>query len=174
MSIQQQIETCEMHGQMVRLRPIWPTVPENRLIYMTRRFLDELENWKNENEYRAEKLLAELDDYMAGEFITVGDGKSNRGFLKRLDPHSDEVWEVRSMEPKPSLRIFCRFVMPDVLLATHMERRTDLKGYGSSEFANAILTCKAEWRKCFVNWPPHSGETIHDYITENVGFDNNR
>jgi hypothetical protein len=43
-----------------------------------------------------------------------------------------------------------------------------LGGFDSPEFKSAIRYTKACWRQLFNTWPPFSGSTVNDYITENV------
>ena len=118
--------------------------------------------------FRIGQLQRDFDRFSANGLITVGYGKDKSCFMKLLDPKEDEVWEIRSRDPKPSLRVFGRFVAKDVFLATHKAWREDLGAYGSEEWAREIWRCKAVWRQLFPTYPPHSGVNIYDYISRNV------
>jgi hypothetical protein len=93
-------------------------------------------------------------------------GYVNRQFLKRLTK-VHEVWTLRSVRPKPSLRVFGRFAEPDVFIATHIVERSELGEKDSEGYRREILRCKSKWSQLFTS-PPHSGKSYNDYITENA------
>jgi hypothetical protein len=88
--------------------------------------------------------------------------------MARLFPGVDEVWEIRSRDPKPGLRIFGRFAERNVFVALNWSDRTSLGPQGSREWATAIRTCKAEWRKLFATYEPISGMPLDDYAPISV------
>ena len=66
--------------------------------------------------------------------------------IKQLKPEKFEHWALRSRKPKPSLRVFGRFAMPDVFVGTHVVVRSDLGGMWSSEFEHEKLVCEDHWK----------------------------
>lgn len=121
--------------------------------------------WKDaDEEIRWSRLRADLDSFVEGRLIVVG----RNGYMKLLDPRREEVWEIRSRSPKPSLRLFGRFAARDVFVALTWSARAPLAGKGSLPWRDAIRACKAEWRKLFPTYQPLSGSDIHDYIADEV------
>ena len=83
--------------------------------------------------------------------------------LRLLDPGVDEVWEIRSKQ-HPQMRIFGRFWNADVFIALLWAYRKDLGDPPWIQCAD----CRSEWERFFEKRLPHTGSTIHDYITENA------
>jgi hypothetical protein len=123
---------------------------------------------------RCARLRGDLENFITAEFITVclKPFKARDEQIGRLD--ADEVWDLRSQEPKPGLRILFRFAEKDVLVAfTCLPRsvpvpwllRLPLLGQESREWRNAILECKREWNLLFPAYQPLKGSTVDDYLT---------
>lgn len=125
-------------------------------------------------------VRANLENFVSGEPIKVcwepfeADDKHQMG---RLDPVRDGVWDYRHVDPKPGLRIFCRFAEKDVLIALTCSPRSipvswlprlPLGIWNSREWKLAIRECKAEWNKLFPTYPPLIGESVDDYLTNAV------
>src|SRR3546814_10217702 len=146
-------------GRLVQVEPLLPE-SRQRVICATRGLHDEIEAGAVEKSgslaHRVGQLRYDFDHFSTGGPITVGYGSERTCMLKRLEPQSEEVWELRRRAPKPALRVFGRFAAPDVFIAPHMVRRDDLGGWGSLEWAAEIRTCKAIWRQLFHTFPPPS------------------
>jgi len=142
----------------------------SRLIYAAPQLQMELkEAWSEAGvQDRIGRLMADFDHFSTGGLITVSTGSERHAYMKQLDKLSEEVWEIRSRDPKPSLRIFGRFTEADVFIGTHMCTRPYLGYPGSKEWRDEFERCKSEWRKLFQGYEPLSGEKINDYISENV------
>src|SRR3546814_17331830 len=111
--------------------------------------------------HRVGQLRYDFDHFSTGGPITVGYGSEGTCMLKRLEPQSEEVWELRSRAPKPALRVFGRFAETDAFLAPHMVRSDDLGGRGALEWAAAIRTWMASWAQLCHPFPPPSGKNPH-------------
>src|SRR5262249_52964680 len=90
--------------------------------------------------------------------------------MKLLDPASDEVWEMRSRDPEPQVRVFGRFVATNELVLTHAAYRDDLGDPSLSKFDGnrwpaEIQRCRTIWDRLFQGESPHSGSDLHDYIS---------
>jgi hypothetical protein len=88
--------------------------------------------------------------------------------MAQLDSVQDEVWEIRSRDPKPGIRVFGRFAETDLFVALTWWWRSDLKGPKSKQWRNAREGCKAEWQKLFPAYPAKSGTQINDYISAKI------
>ncbi|HYE70109.1 MAG TPA: hypothetical protein VD932_01125 [Aquabacterium sp.] len=118
---------------------------------------------------RMARLVRDLDRFSNGDRLGVvlDDRFENSCFMKRLSPSTDEIWEIRSRDPQPGLRIFGRFAEQDVFVAVNMAIRKELDWEREKE------VCESKWQLLFPSHPPISGASINDYISENV-FDPSR
>lgn len=150
--------------------PRMPNAPHPRVLYAAPTLHEAMEGpWSDEAvEYRMGKLRADLDHFSTGRLITVSSGSEKHAYMKLLDDADEEVWEIRSRDPKPSLRVFGRFADTDVFVATHFHDRVSLGEPGSRAWRDEFVRCKAEWRKLFPTYEPKRGLSINDYISENV------
>jgi hypothetical protein len=86
-------------------------------------------------------------------------------YLFWLTPRGDQVWEIRSVEEVPSLRVLGRFAAPDVFVSLTIEERAELEGWNSLQWKRAIRTCAQRWGTIFPAHPPHSGEQASDFFS---------
>jgi len=89
-------------------------------------------------------------------------------YLGRLHPARDEVWDIRSSDPPPGLRVFGRFGNTDIFVGLSWEERLPLGSKDSPDWKRLILQCKTDWRNLFPAHNAISGDDIHDYISTNV------
>lgn len=160
MSIRDEIHARQQEGRLFVLNPIAPGSSPRRAMFVTVSLNQMLEGpWDSrDDEIRFSRLRADLDHYVEGGFI---DPK----YLTRLRPKREEVWEIRSPRPSPSIRVFGRFALRDVFIATHYEVRPPLRGFGSRQWRDAIERCKTEWRNLFPSYQPFSGSQINEYVS---------
>ena len=121
-------------------------------------------------EERCGRLRADFDYFMEGSLLPVAEKpfKGKTSYMKRLEDHSDQVWEIRSRDPEPGLRIFGQFADKDVFVALTWHMRADLLGPKSREWRDAILECKTEWRNLFPAYQPKTGGNLRDYVSNIV------
>jgi len=170
MSIYDELIYRVNEGRLFRLLPELPRIGLVRQTFISQEIRNLCEGpWHSAAwEARCGSLRADLDRFIGGDVIPVA-AKPYRGktsYLKRLDPDSDEVWEIRSRDPKPGIRVFGRFARKDVFVALTWEEREPLLGPGSREWRDARVACKTEWTKLFPAYEPiSSGANFHDYLS---------
>ena len=113
---------------------------------------------------RWSNLRADIDHFVSGGYV-------NAKFLKPLSPVRHGVWTLRSVRPRPGLRVFGRFAAPDVFVATHVHERRLLEAKGSQEWEFAKLECEEEWRRLFGDRRPFIAARYTEYITDNAARD---
>jgi len=86
-------------------------------------------------------------------------------FMARLDPPSDEVWEIRIYDTKPQLRFFGRFAKRDIFVVL-IGPLPKWKLVG--RYKQIMRRCIAEWRQLFSYEPVKKGDDIHAYLSKNV------
>lgn len=154
---------------MVRFwRPILPG-RHIRMLYVAEDLFLEI-NSGGSDAYRMGQLQRDFDVFCQGPLITVGYGRESTCFMKPLEPIEDEVWEIRSRDPEPQVRVFGRFLLPDTFIATNAEFRDQLGEPGRSKWDGnnwpaEILRCKRRWEVFLPAQKPFSGDSVHEYIT---------
>ncbi len=158
-------------GALELVEPKTVRVAQIRPIYMTREVHDRVFGPAAEDAARMGFLEADLVRFISGDEITVARGKEESCNLKPLSPPEGEVWEIRSRDPKPSIRVFGRFADQDVFIATNLEYRKVLDHIRSRKWKEEILRCKAIWKRLFPYLDPHSGDSLSDYISNAIDLD---
>lgn len=113
---------------------------------------------------RWEKLEADISFFVEGGLI-------NRSLIKQLKPKKYEHWTLRSVRPRPSIRVFGRFGSPDLFIGTHAIERHALGGIWSLEWEIEKLVCEGHWKAAVGDAGPFKGIAYTDYITENASED---
>ena len=121
-------------------------------------------------EHRCGKLWEDFDRFVEGRLIAVAlDSpykKPKNTYLSRMDPTGNEVWQIRSRDPKPAIRVFGRFAYRDCFVGFSWSYRNKLGGSGSTEFRKEIRTCLASWRHIFPSYNAFTGDSVNEYISE--------
>jgi len=123
----------------------------------------------------AGQLRAWIDNFTCGGRITVGSGANRNVDLKILNPPDDEVWELRKRD-HPSTRVFGRFAMKDVFIATNLRTAQELFAlkWPSGDrvtwpvWREEIRRCKSIWRSLFLDYQPVSGGQLDDYLSNAI------
>jgi hypothetical protein len=176
MSIKDDIEGSLSNGRLIRLKQSFPGLIERRKIYASLELALLLKGpWSDTVwEKRWGRAVQQLDEFIDGlrsdPRITVRSAprKKSTCFMSRLDPETDEIWEIRCRDPKPGLRIFGSFVGKDefvALLALPHECLRD-----DQDWDALIERYKGEWHRHFA-FQPFRGVYPHDYISDAVVFD---
>lgn len=116
-------------------------------------------------------LRAHLDRFSQGAVIPVAARPFKKGataYMRQLYRWREEVWEIRSREAKPGIRVLGRFAETDVFVALTWHKRPDLHGPESREWRNAIEGCKTEWRNLFPAYDPKTGDPSSVYPTDYI------
>jgi hypothetical protein len=113
------------------------------------------------------KIIDRWESLKADMAHFVEEGLVTWKFMKWLDPKKYEIWELVSKRPRPSLRVFGRFALPDVFVATHVAQRNLLGGKWSLEFELEKLKTEEIWNGLTAE-PPFVAEEYEKYITVNA------
>lgn len=129
---------------------------------------------------RCARLRADLESFLSGDPITVCwepfKGKQYHK-LGRLHPVHDGVWDMRSIDPSPGLRVLFFLAEKDVMIALRCcprsipvpwLHRALLGAWDSGEWRKAINECKAEWIRLFPNCRPLVRSTIDECLSNAV------
>lgn len=173
MSIDSILSDCVADGRLVEVRSMLGG-HRQRLVFAPPIVLRDLDpdTAQDVEAENAGQLRAWIDGFTKGRRVTVGSDKNRYVDIKILNPRADEVWEVRKRD-EPSTRIFGRFAMKDVFIATNIRTTRDLfslqwvtEGYIRwPVWRHEIRRCKAVWRSLFLTYDPVSGGDLDDYLS---------
>lgn len=177
MSIHGVLCECLEDKRVVHVTP--PFGPQIRHVYATAEVFRQLDAATADPRFQGQagELRGWLDNFSRGRRIVVGDRDSKTADMKCLE-RSQGVWSIRKRKA-PSTRIFGHFIETDVFLALGVHLVTDLFdevwdirnwmrlkiGEFFPSWATEIRNCKAEWRKLFPTYQPHTAETLSGYLS---------
>jgi hypothetical protein len=157
-----------------------------RTILLSREMWDLLSSEMEEGESanRRSKLLATLQNIVAGRRLVVclepyAARKANIG---RLDPIEDSIFDIRCQD-KPAVRVFCRFLETNVVLAVTCRPRSKrlwwlswlpLGDRESKEWKRGVAAVKREWGRLFPTYEPVKGDNLHAYFSSNATLERTR
>ena len=172
MSIGDEITSRVEEGRLFHLPPLIQSQPVARTMLIGEALVDVVTPpWEQSSEgHRLSRLRADLDTFTEGRLISVAAApfkKPSSAYIARTYPPTDEIWDIRSRDPKPAIRVLGCFAETDVFIALAWEYRKPLGGPGSREWRDFIERCKAEWRKLFPAYGPHKGDDLRDYVSAN-------
>lgn len=160
MSIEDEIKLAKSSGRLSPVQPFPKWEGAHRVLLKSQTLQGQIDAGVVESLDRWVRLEADLVHFVVG-------GKMNSKLLTQLDPPKFEHWEFRSVRPRPSIRVFGRFALPDVFVATHAIERAKLKGKWDFTWEYEKLRCEDIWNEMFT-CPPFSGSHYTDYVTENA------
>lgn len=165
MSIRAVIQEWTTEGSLSLLQPALVSSPRVRWVFATAEVSSALLGpWETiRDEVRLSRARADIDTFINGTLMSarMPPSKSVSAQLALLDPAGDEVWEVRSRDPKPGVRIFGRFAEKDHLIALTRAFREDLQS--NDDWLRETERCKRQWKLFFPSYTPFTGSTVHDY-----------
>lgn len=120
-------------------------------------------------------LVQSLQNFVSGRRLVVcmEPFDARNAHVGRLGPIEDSVFDIRCQE-SPALRIFCRVVEKNVLLAVTCRPRSKelpwlnwlpLGDRHSKEWKLAVQTVSREWPKYFPAHGPICGDDLNDYFS---------
>jgi hypothetical protein len=150
MLISQQIEAAQRSGRLVRAQPIAAWEGQPRVVFMCQPIFNSLQAGRQSADEAERKCWAKVE---AAFSHFIGGGRITENLLKQLEDYKNEHWEFRCRKPRPSIRVFGRFAMPDVFVATHAVFRATLGGMWSPEFEHQKLVCEEYWTNAGLGEP---------------------
>ena len=165
-----------VNGKLLAVPPLAPGGRHPRVILATQELMVDLMATGAQTDPRiVAGLRADLDTFIRGDPITVGGPRHKHADFKPLARtkleigfSSHEVWEFRSVDPVPAVRVFGRFARRNVFVATHWHYREPLGDFGSLAWRREIRRCKHAWNNILGTRSPLHGGHVHDYISDPV------
>lgn len=141
--MQDAIVSAKTKGFLSPALPIVPWSGTVRALLMCNAVKDAITEGKGSTDAKIRQRWAALE---AAFSHFIEGGRIDRKFLKPLDPFKFEHWTLRNRSPRPSLRVFGRFALPDVFVATHVVPRNSLGAKWSKEYEHEKLVCEDHWK----------------------------
>lgn len=162
-----EIEVAKARRLLFPVTPSEAWIGKPRAFLMCKPLFDELENGRKDEDEKVRQRWAKLE---AAMIHFVENGRMTNRLLKQLDPPKFEHWELVNKKPRPSLRVFGRFALPDVFIGTHVKVRKGMGGKWSFQFEHEKLVCEDHYTNAGLSEafsdPPHF--EYGSYITENA------
>lgn len=166
MSIEGLINSWVQDGRLVALEPALPSEPNVRSVFASAEVRSALMGpWATTRiEVRLSSARADVDAFISGSpfGVRMPPSRSVKARLALLDDPSHEVWEIRTRDPKPGVRIFGRFAEGDCFVALTWAFREEVN---NDDWTREIERCKREWRTLFPTYNPLSGGDVDAYVT---------
>jgi len=167
MSVYEEIKYLCEAGRLVRFSPMLAVPKLRRTMYISQSIAELLvDSWiSKQQEFRWGYVLSDLAVFIRDPWITVAadSRRARKAYMARLQPDSNEVWDIRCRDPKPGIRLLGRFAEKNVFVALTWEERLPLRCYESNEWKAAINRCATEWNLHFWN-EPLRGNYPDDYL----------
>lgn len=160
MSIQTLIQWRLQEGRIHELIPMPRRAPRIRKMYVADRLHLALMEAKPTIEET--RRFAQLEADLA---VFVNSPTIDPKYLFGLWPPRDRVWEIRSVRPKPSIRVLGRFAAKDEFVAIHYVLREDLGGWNSREWKIEKQRAKTEWTNLFYPYDAVDEQDIHNLVS---------
>lgn len=178
MSIETEIGFLLNGGQLRELTPAMPGNSFTRAMLLSAEIFD-LVTTHTQNKDRARRcgqLRADFEAFALGNVINVclTPFRAGTAYMGRLDPPADGIFDIRSVDPSPALRVLGGFILRDTFVALtwaprsrklSWSKKKPLGARNSREWRAAIKRTKKQWRMLFPNNPPIPGGRIHDIIS---------
>lgn len=154
------------NGLLTPAKPIASWAGEPRAVLLCEPIRTEIANGSVSADEKERQCWAKVEAAFS-HFIEGGLVHDN--LVKQLLPPKFEHWEFKCRKPRPSIRVFGRFIMPDVFVATHAMPRNLLGGMYSEEFEHEKLVCEDHWNAAGLDAPFSDPEFRYEaYITTNA------
>lgn len=170
MSIRARLTEMEKAGDVDQWMPE-PGAEHRRYLFLSREVAEEMDpaTWTDKGlALRYAQLAADFDRYVSEEFLPVGMDpylKGKSAFLARIDPVETRAWSLRSMAPKPAIRVIGFFAEKDVLVLVLSELRKDLGGPGDHRWIWVREKAASWWNDNFAPERALSSEDGNDYVS---------
>lgn len=149
MSIHEMLRWKVNDGDLVSLIPRRPGAAPKRSMLLTQDLWELLNSPQGDDEIddRMGALKADLEVFADGQPL-------HPKYLFLLSPVRDAVWEIRSVRPKPSIRVLGLFAARDTFVATNWALRGPLGHFDAAKWRAAKRRALAVWRHLFGGCEP--------------------
>ena len=149
MSIEDEILDKHKRGMLFPILPKAAGAPIRRAMFVAEGLWNELNSTEGDPEWdeRIGRLRADLE-------VFVTEASIGPKYLFLLYPSADAVWEIRSVQDSPSIRVLGLFPAADIFVSTNYALREALEGWQTRAWKTVKRMAKAVWRALFGTYRP--------------------
>ena len=160
MSINDSIRWRVEQGMLYPLVPKAPGTAARRSMFLSEPL------WKMLSATHEDPDLEDRLGYLQADLEVFANGGSiSPKYLFLLSPLRDCVWEIRSVQHEPSIRVLGLFADKDVFIATGHALREDLGGWQSRQWREVKRAARANWRSLLGTYEPMNSTKIDELVT---------
>ncbi len=169
MSIQDEIDAHVLAGRLFRLPALLGADGPTRTMIVTPDIYANAQPTAWPHDRRGERLgrmRGDIDRFTNNDRISIALFPKNKPattYLARIHPVANEVWDLRSTDPKPGIRILGRFSEMDTFVALVWDFHEHVSGWAA--WAALGQRCLQEWERLFTTLPPHHGKSANEYLS---------
>ena len=180
MSTEEEIAEAVRSEALYKVRLEFPSDTVRRRMWLHRELRAELRVVYEEEGEEAQKRLASLEkdfeSFVKEEHVLMGLKPFNHknADFGLLSPVSKGLWDLRSRDPGPGLRVFGAFIGVDAFVALSWAPRSigwggkrQLGNADSIEYQIALLEAEERWNAALPNSSPIVGKLAHEYVSRN-------
>lgn len=158
------------------LEPVFDSDPVRRVMMLHPELQDLLEN--DAFDRRIFRLRADLEAFVMGQDLAVSitPYEHKDAYLGLLDPTNEGIWEIRSRDPDPGMRVFGRFAYTDAFVALGWSLRSKpddrwpakkpLGSANSLEYQFAQIETLERWESIFPKFNALTGDDVSELLSE--------
>ncbi len=120
------------------------------------------ENWDG---YRLSQFRGTLDAFTTNQRVSIAlkpFDKPGSAFIAATHPVTYDVWDIRSIDPKPGIRCLGCFGGKDFFIALTWNYRENM-----DDFDAEVERCRSVWKLLFDPIPPFRGRDPDEYVSHN-------
>jgi hypothetical protein len=168
MSIQDSIEQHVKNGRLHKLPSLVTGDDTARILYVSDEIFADVDSQLavNADDTRLFEFRQTLDAWLEhGEFSVAEnpDLKPSDAMLARLRPVNAEMWDIRSIVPRPGIRALGAFIGQDTFVALTWDYRENLDEAGA--FDAEVKRAVEAWQNLFGQEKPFKGASLDEYLT---------
>lgn len=176
MSIRARIKSLIAEGELHPIEPVFESGAVVRHMLVSKEIWELIERPPAKWSKRCARIRADLERFVTGDEIKVCriPFKADRAYLGLLEPPTAGIWDVRCVDPSPSVRLLGCFAEQDVfvpLIPASRSVPTDLLFRGplhdkhSVQWDNVINECDTAWWTLFHDNDRLRSKDLHDLIS---------
>lgn len=131
--------------------------------------LTQAKDGSSKEDRRLLMLWADIDKFTSGQVITIGVDpfkKDRTAYMARTKPVQDGVFDIRSQDPSPAIRLFGAFCETNVFLGLTWRWRRELGGRDERAFDFAVMEAMRIWDGLLPDCRRLFSEHMEDYISD--------
>ena len=169
MSISALLQAYSREGRLFKVDPFYRGT-YSRGFYVTEPINQLLEGNFPEYMTRGAALLADISSIAGGHNVSMCfiPYEAEGADFGLLNPPADGVWDFRSRDPEPAIRLLGGFANKDLFIALTWRWRANLGDRYSQAWRDAIVETTTEWRNMFPAINRITGDQVSDFFEYNA------